>query len=121
MNIEEKDVSEYLKISVNLIENLIKMVSEKDDINEIIDIYGQVIEGLNLLCKYIITLIDKEIVVNNLEVNNIKNETILFKEYCINYVDGLLNPNEYIIEKYKRLIDEQSNIWTDCVNQCINV
>lgn len=39
-------------------------------------------------------MINRGILVKDDEISNVKNETIVLKEYCINYVDGLLNPNE---------------------------
>lgn len=117
MNIEKNNIIKYIKTSMRIVESFNKMTFEKDNVEEIIDIYGQVIEVLNLFSKYITELIGKGILANDFEINVIRNETIMFKEYCINYVDGLLNPNEYIISKYRNLINDQHSLWVSVINQ----
>lgn len=117
----DNNVIKYIQDSIYLIQKLSEIASEKNDSNEIIDIYGQVIESLNLFSNYITNIIDIGILVKDAEISNIKNETIVLKEYYINYVDGLLNPNEYIVEKYKRLINKQSNLWIDSINQYLGI
>ena len=117
----DNNVIKYIQDSIYLIQKLSEIASEKNDSNEIIDIYGQVIESLNLFSNYITNLINVGIVVKDAEISNVKNETIVLKEYYINYVDGLLNPNEYIVEKYKRLINKQSNLWIDSINQYLGI
>ena len=117
----DNNVIKYIQESIYLIQKFSEIVSEKNDSNEIIDIYGQVIESLNLFSNYITNLINVGIVVKDAEISNVKNETIVLKEYYINYVDGLLNPNEYIVEKYKRLINKQSNLWIDSINQYLGI
>lgn len=90
----DNSVIKYIQDSIYLIQKFSGVVSETNDSNEIIDIYGQVIESLNLFSNYITNMINRGILVKDDEISNVKNETIVLKEYCINYVDGLLNPNE---------------------------
>lgn len=93
-----------LKI-LDLMKKYKKIFLKSEDDNEIIDIGGEVVELLNSTVKYINEEIIGGTLIKTQNICDVKNELTLFKEYFINYIDGLLNRNEYIINKYRKYVE----------------
>lgn len=100
-NKEIKNIPDIVK----KIENFSKELHDSNNYNNIVDLSGQIIEYL----REIVTILSD----NNKFIldMSIKNETMLLKDYYINYINGIFDENKYIIEKYKKNIDNKYENW----------
>lgn len=96
------------------IENLNKKLSSIEDYKYIVKLSRVIIDNLRLIV----------IIMNNnnefISDISIKNETTLLKDYFINYINGIFNNNEYIIEKYRKNIDATYEKWNKRILDSIN-
>lgn len=115
-NSSEKHTQNIIEIPhiVQKIQNLYKKFLDEDDYNYIIDLSGEIIEYLNNL----LVIINEN---NNCILDmSIKNETILLKEYFINYINGILNGSDYVVKKYENNIYNKYYAWSKKILNSIN-
>lgn len=117
----ETDKSQVFNKKINDIYDIVKKIDDLNeklfnsiDYNYIVDLSGQVIEYLRTIVK--ILRYNNKLILDM----SIKNETILLKDYYINYINGIFNASEYVIEKYRKNIDDSYEEWNENILNLIN-
>lgn len=96
---------EEIQGMVKEIESLYEKIHNSYDYNDTVDLSGEIIERLRLIV--VILNMNYDIVSDR----TLKTETVLVKDYFINYINGIINNNQYIIKKYRKNINDIYKHW----------
>ncbi|MDD3225241.1 MAG: FkbM family methyltransferase [Clostridium sp.] len=109
----KKEISDIPSI-VKEIEILNEKLANSNDCNYVVDLIDKIVKYLKAVV--IILNNNNEIIIDM----SIKNETMLLKDYYINYINGIFNSSEYIIEKYRKNINTTYEKWNKSILNSIN-
>lgn len=92
---------------IKKIKGLNEKLAAADDYEYIVDLSGEIIEWLRLI---VVIMNNNDGIISD---KKIKIETTVLKDYYINYLNGIINNNEYIIQKYKKKIYGMYGKWDE--------